>query len=247
MTRVRGSLHVRLLLLAFGTLAAACAADSGASTTSMAPLQGPPRCTLPGEVSAAPRSVAEVVAIANALPAGADVACFLQTLARPLQVAASISFLSLQPSLGERSPRIFLAFDPLLLSVVPAGSGSKRIEVSVMHENFRSVKAEIVLPASEPFSADAPYAKIRASEGTGTVCSSCHDHEAPYEPIPGAFISGALRPRNADVVWLGPLQDETRSCDPASEPERCAILHAIFDGAVETHRFPEQMPTFGDP
>lgn len=233
------------VLLLLAACASACAADSAEPSPSAAAPHALPGCTLPSDVSASPRSVADMVAIASALPPQASVACFLQTLARPLQVSASMSFQSLQPAVGERSPRIFLAFDTLLLSVVPAGSGQKRIEASVMHENYRSVKAEIVMPSSSPLDADAPYANIRAATGAGTVCSSCHGHEAAFEQIPGAFVSGALRPADDELVSLGQLQRETRSCDRAREPERCDMLHAIFDAPVVEYRFPPAMPVFG--
>lgn len=223
--------------------AAGCAAEGGAEASAAA-LEGPRGCTLPSTVSGAPRSVEDVLAITQALPPDASLACFLQTLERPLNLAATSSFLSLQPSAGERSPRMFVFFDPLFLSVVPAGSGHHRLEMTVLHEGFRSVKAEIVFPLNGPLEPDAPYRHIHSASGNSTVCSSCHGFEEPLSGTPGAFISTALRPDPAERVTLESLLVETRSCNAALEPDRCAMLHAIFDRPVVPYQFPEGMPLF---
>lgn len=228
------------LLIAFTALA--CAADS--TTTTAGGLEAPHGCSLPNTVSAAPRSVDDVLAITQALPPDASLACFLETLEHPLNLAATASFLSLQPSVGDRSPRMFLFFDPLFMSVVPAGSGQQRLEMTVLHAGYRSVKSEIIFPLNGPLEPDAPYRQIHAPSGSGTVCSSCHGLEEPFADTPGAFISNAFRPNPAERVSLEALQIETRKCNAQMEPERCAMLHALFDRPVVPYVFPEAMPLF---
>jgi hypothetical protein len=205
-------------------------------------------CTVPEGTPRAPRTVDEVVAIMNALPEDATVACFLETLQHPLHVQVSSSFQSLQPSVGDRSPRIFLVFDSLVMSVVPAGVGRDAVELTVQHPGFRSVKAEIKMPTQRQLTASDPYDSILLPNGAATVCSTCHSFEEPFEAIPGAFISTAFRPRtDVDFVPLQFVKDEAKTCDSATEPERCAILAAIFDGEVIPYEFPAEMPLFQTP
>jgi hypothetical protein len=230
---------VLLALLAQGCAEEVADASLGAS------LGHASGCAVPEGIPRVPRTVDDVVAIMNALPEDASVACFLETLQHPLHVQVSSSFQSLQPSVGDRSPRIFLVFDPLVMSVVPAGVGRDAVELTVQHPGFRSVKAEIKMPTQRKLTATDPYESILLPNRAATVCSTCHSFEEPFETIPGAFISTAFRPRSdVDFVPLQFVRDEAQACDPAREPERCAILTAIFNGEVIPYEFPEAMPLF---
>lgn len=62
--------------------------------------QTPRRCVAPPGISAAPSSIAAAVALINALPPPVTVACFVESLDRPLQVVATASDLSAQPAAG---------------------------------------------------------------------------------------------------------------------------------------------------
>jgi len=227
-----------------GLLAQGCAEEVAEAPVGAAPDRAP-GCTVPAGTPRVPRTIDDVVAIVNALPEDASVACFLETLQRPLHVQASSSFQSLQPSAGDRSPRMFLVFDSLVMSVVPAGVGREAVELSVQYPGFRSVKAEIGMPTRRKLTATDPYERILLPNHSGTVCSGCHSFEQPFAELPGAFISTAFRPRpGADFVPLQFVTDQARTCDPAKEPERCAILAAIFEGEVIPYEFPEDTPLF---
>src|SRR5688572_16123159 len=82
-----------------------------------------PGCRAPEGVSGSPRSVDQTVELVNALPKPLSLACFVEALGRPLQLHATRSEISAQPAVGLRSPRIFLYFEPLIMTVVPAGAG----------------------------------------------------------------------------------------------------------------------------
>jgi hypothetical protein len=59
-------------------------------------------------------------------------------------------------------------------------------------------------------------------------------------------VSPALRPEPWQRVPLDELQSEVADCDADAEPERCALLHALFDQrpAPVEHDFPMTYPTF---
>jgi hypothetical protein len=231
--------------LCAGVLLAPGCAETVADAPLGASLHNASGCTVPAGTPRSPRSVDDVVAIVNALPEDASVTCFLETLEHPLHVQTSSSFQSLQPSVGDRSPRIFLVFDSLVMSVVPAGVGRDSVELTVQQPGFRSVKAEIKFPTNRKLLPTDPYDSILLSNGAATVCSTCHSYEQPFGDIPGAFISTAFRPRSdLDFVPLQFVRDEAQMCDRVMEPERCAMLAAIFDGEVIPYEFPEAMPLF---
>lgn len=202
------------------------------------------RCVAPEGVSASPRTIDEVVTLINALPSPVTVPCFLEALDRPLRVEATISRFSAQPAYGERSPRMFLFIGDLVLSVVPDGTGAPLLEMAEYVEDAVSRKAELHLPIETPVSRAAPYEQVRF-EG-GTTCGGCHGGEERDEAIDfaDAFVSRALRPRDSDLVELDRVRSEWLACSAEEEPERCAMLEAIFGHGTVLHRsFPDSVPT----
>ena len=57
--------------------------------------------------------------------------------------------------------------------------------------------------------------------------------ELGYQTTPtrssNVFESDVLRPSDSDLVAIGNVEVESKQCDPAAEPQRCALLAAIFD------------------
>ena len=75
----------------------------------------------------------------------------------------------------------------------------------------------------------------------------CHDGRVPALGIQGAVESEVLRPADRELVPLANLEDEARSCDAALEPERCAMLGALFQhGEVIGAEFPRSVRTIFD-
>jgi hypothetical protein len=210
----------------------------------MRPLPAPP-CSAPAGL-AAPNSVGQVVDWINALPKPLSLACFLETLERPLAVYASESFFSAQPAVGRRSPRMFLFVPPLVMSVTPAGQGSPLLEFGEERANNTSLKAEIPFPVTAELEPSAPYDHVLV-DGIFTTCSGCHgeEEEDPTIPFARAFISRAIRPSPDERVSLEEVLLEERRCDARAEPGRCAMLTAIFgQGDVQDAEFPETLQTF---
>ncbi|WP_236518779.1 hypothetical protein [Sandaracinus amylolyticus] len=202
------------------------------------------RCTPPEGVSGSPRTIDEVVTLINALPSPVTIPCFLEALDRPLYVEATLSRVSAQPAFGERSPRIFLFIGDVVLSVVPDGEGAPLLELAEFVEETRSRKAELHLPIETPVSPAAPYERVRYE--SGTTCGGCHSGEVRDETIDftDAFVSRALRPRDTDLVELDLLRSEWLACSAQEEPDRCAMLDALFAHGPVAHRsFAESIPT----
>jgi hypothetical protein len=206
----------------------------------------PDHCVPPPGYSGSPRSIAEVVALVNAMPKPVTLACFVEALTRPLAVNATRSTLSLQPSMGDRSPRMFLFVDPLILSVVPEGDGSVLLEFGELRSESRSLKGEVHFPVESTLSPASPFERIMYAENLSN-CSFCHADATQAEDITftEAFVSTALRPQAYSRVSLSHVLAEHERCDVGREPERCALLKAIFaQGQVVERDFPLTMPVF---
>jgi hypothetical protein len=210
-------------------------------------------CPPPPGVSARPRSITETVALVNALPRPVTVACFLESLERPLYVNATRSFISLQPAVGTRSPRLFLMFEGMSVSLVPEGSGSKLIEFGEFVTPERTLKAEIKTPVvaevkpEDPFV--SPITTTGANAGMATTCRTCHSQEERSEQIAyaEAYVSTALRPDPRTRVPLETVVAAREACPDDDQGERCTILRALFDhGEVLPRDFPETLPTIFD-
>ncbi|HVT09330.1 MAG TPA: hypothetical protein VHO67_17845 [Polyangia bacterium] len=189
------------------------------------------------------------MALANALlarrsPLSLD--CFLSALQHPLTVLAVVSTFSLQPSVnGALNPRIFIFTGNLVMSVVPAGEGSPFVELAEYTSPIRSIKGQLAFPVTAPIGLADAYDSIRDGDAA-TTCGVCHRYEepAPQVTAAAAFESGVLAPLPSDVVPVQRMQDDLSSCDPRSEPDRCAILSALLSrGPVLTGAFSSDAPT----
>jgi len=236
-----------LTLVAAAAIAASSSGcmSGGAQKPADAGVVDLPRCVAPEGAPTSPQTIADVLTLVNALPSPVTLPCFLQALARPLKMHASVSLISAQPSSGARSPRIFLFFDGLRMSVVPAGAGAPLLELGEIREESRSLKAEILFPVTTPLDAATPYERILFTP-TVTRCGFCHPVETPDPDInfATAFTSVALRPLDSYAVSIDSLANELSICDPTAEPDRCAMLKALFDpGAPVEQPFPADLPT----
>jgi hypothetical protein len=242
-------------LLASAMLSFACSAapesDSGGAAGSPPAL--PSICKPPAGVSGSPRTIEEAVTLLNALPKPTSVACFLESLDRPLEISATSNIISAQPAFSAASPRIFLRLGQLVLSVVPEGAGSQLLEFSYLLEgDARSIKAELAMPLTDIAAPSAPYDHVLPTEPWavargGTVCGGCHGSEERHSKIDfaTAYSSVAFRPNPSYRVSLENLVQAQKSCDLLAQPERCAMLTALFGhGTVAQAEFPSTMLIF---
>src|SRR5438105_806995 len=147
----------RRCFLALAVALPACAVSPPPSLPDAAP---PSACRPTGGASGSPRTIVEVVALANALPHPLPLTCFLESLDRPLELHAALSTISLQPAPSPRSPRIFLFTGDVIMSVVPDGLGQSQLEMGQLVTADRSVKAELRFPITEPLAPDYPFAHV---------------------------------------------------------------------------------------
>jgi hypothetical protein len=205
-----------------------------------------PRCIAPAGAPTAPSTVAEVSALLNALPKPVSVACFVDALSRPLSLQAVDSTFSAQPAQGRGNPRVFIFYPGLTLSVVPAGPGAHLLEMGEARPENQSLKAELEFPIDGELDEAAPYHRVFYDDAI-TTCGFCHQGETRAEEVasPLAFVSPALRPRPYQRVPLTELRDQLGGCDEDTEPERCALLQALFrvEPPLE-HEFPRSYKTF---
>jgi cytochrome c553 len=205
-----------------------------------------PGCRAPDGVSNSPRTIAETVQLINALPKPLTLPCFLQSLARPLQIRATNSTFSAQPAQGARSPRIFIYQAPTLLSVAPAGTGAQLLEFGEQRPSYRSLKAEVLFPVLDQVSESDPFSAVLFNDQL-TACAFCHGDESSEQTASGVreFVSESFRPLPENDVPLAQLQSELGICNVSIEPYRCAMLDALLNwGAVTDWDFPLGMATF---
>ena len=204
------------------------------------------RCRPGPGATGSPRTIEEALTLVNSLPMPVTAECFAESLDRPLRMETTQSVFSAQPAVGTRSPRIFIFYDPLTLSIVPEGDGRELLEFGELVGPARTLKGEISFPVEAPLSASAPYSRIHFDEGgTLTTCAFCHGEEEPSARAPGAFTSVAFQPSARALVPLGQLLEEHAICDEDAEPDRCRYLDAIVaPGPIEHQRFPAAFPVF---
>jgi hypothetical protein len=207
------------------------------------------RCTVPQGHSGRPNTIAEAVAHIQALPPPVDIPCVLQSFARPLPVLASSSVFSAQPGRGDRSPRLFVFFDGLILSFATEGHGSHLLEFAEFIGPTTTVKAELEFPL-DPTTLEVEDAFTRVQdEDRGTVCRLCHRNEepAPEALYPGAFASDALAPEIRTILELGEVRVYADACDPTEDAHRCDVYDALFlAGDVVPGEFAPEIQTIFD-
>lgn len=221
--------------------------DPAASTNTDATSEPEAPACVPGPgATGRPKSVVEVVELVNSLPMPVTLPCFLRSLERPLSLLATSSVISAQPAQGQDDPRLFIISDELSLSIVTKGDGMDFLEIGEITAPNRSIKGEILFPVEAPIALDVPFKRIEFTS-QNTVCYACHYPEEPVAdyPVAGAFVSTAYRPIPRLEINFDYVKYQFTTCDHAAQPERCAMLAAIFDqGEVSRGEFPELMPTF---
>jgi hypothetical protein len=205
------------------------------------------RCHAPAGTTGSPSTIEEAVALLNALPKPTSVACFVESLDRPLTVFSTNSPFSAQPALSNRSPRMFIKSRDLWLSIVIDGQSSDLVEFGhLLPGTLRSIKAELHLPLQVPAAPGDPYQRVMFGD-QGTSCGLCHFDEVA-ENVPGianVFSSVAFRPRPDTRVNTETLRVDSQTCNWQVEPHRCDMLSAVFNGGpVLDGAFPEDMLTF---
>jgi hypothetical protein len=220
-----------------GTALVACGDGGG-------PLPGP--CSPEGPP---PSTIGDVVDRLDRLdrrdaPSPVSLPCFLASLPRPLPLEASSDVFSAQPAVGERSPRMFVRYPDLTLTVAPEGPGATLLELGEA-DGALTVKAELQFPVEVPVAPTAPYERVSFDDGSGTGCGMCHGGEV--EVADGVFASIPLQPLPTLLVPLQVVAAEAAACGSATD-DRCAMLGAVFGHGEVIHTpFPADMPTIYDP
>ena len=199
-----------------------------------------------------PQNINEVTDLINELPKPLDLQCFLKSLARPLKVNLTLSSLSAQPAVGRTSPRVFIFYNQLVLSVAPEGKGAKLLEVSFMYTDSTSLKGEYEFPITDSnISYQTPFDRIATDpsiNSAGTTCQACHSGETLDNSISeaNAFTSVAIKP--ASNMNLSSFKLENTKCELANLKDyRCRLINAIFkDQDVDSVDFPNGTPEFID-
>lgn len=222
-------------------------ADTGADTTE-ADEPPPTACAEPTDLVGAPTTIAEAVDFINALPHPVTLDCFVERLERPLAINATISTVSLQPAVaGEVSPRVFIFYDGMIMSVAIDGEpGRHLLEFGELIGPTTSIKGEVEFPITDPVAVTEPMERILDAPDN-TKCRLCHGGETPTPEYAIAFASDALRFRDDELVELDVLREQHEQCDPAAEPERCRRLDSFFAfGEVVAGDFPPGLQTIYD-
>lgn len=199
--------------------------------------------------SGSPRTIEQSVALINALPRPLSIECFVKALDHPLRIVATDSEFSAQPALGRQSPRVFILFEPLILSVSLGPRGIHLLEFGQLLDDGSSIKAELEFPITEAILPKAaPYKHIVHNERLSR-CSSCHTQERIINTIDDTpiFASRALKPVDYQVVPNTELAQELERCAAQADPtQRCALLGAIFafDRPPRSGAFDEDLDTF---
>lgn len=169
--------------------------------------------------------------------------CFVASLPRPIELVASYSTFSAQPSPDRAHPRVFLFSGGLVMSIVLGGDGAHLLELAELTSATRSIKGEIPFPIESPIDDATPYDILYDDEITG--CAFCHSGEVEVEDRPGAYESDALRPSFRELVTLESMRRTHAGCDDDVDPVGCILLHALLDfGDVEETEFNEEIRTF---
>ncbi|MEQ9319863.1 MAG: hypothetical protein RIF41_11940 [Polyangiaceae bacterium] len=233
-------MHGRPGLLLFALISAACGGDPEGGEPLDVPRPKVRTCLPPEGFDGTPSTTQELVELINALPRPVTVPCLLETFDRPLELSATSNTFSLQPAFGPNNPRLFIFREELIVSVVTKGEGRPLVELGEMRSETRTVKAEIEFPVTEELSPAAPYDRIREEqpELNGTKCGFCHIGESLDDEIDitEAYVSDLVSPPPSTLVDLDYLLWAYEECDPAQEPDRCAMFDSIFAHGEVQHR-----------
>jgi hypothetical protein len=240
----RGQRLIGLLLW----VSVGCAQDAAATQPEDAAISDVPSdpCAA-AALTEPPRSVSDVVDHLNRLPKPTSLPCLVTSLPRPLPLHATRSILSAQPAVGQRSPRVFVLYDQLILSVALDGMGKDLLEFGERRPDARTLKAEIAFPVEAALSHAAPFEHVLFQEGQST-CAFCHSAEARDDSIDftQAFVSVAYRPtERQSQVSIAEMAEQLALCDHDAEPFRCAMLESLFARELPYEQaFPSEFVTF---
>lgn len=175
-----------------------------------------------------PATIEDLVELVNALPRPTSLACVLESLDRPLAIYATTSTAGAQPASGPENPRIFLLQGDLAMSVILVGEHSATLELGYAIGDRHSIKAELAFPVDDTLAASAPYDQVQLGEGTS--CGFCHGSETRVSSIDfaSAWASDMFQDEPDQALSLSFLRQSAIDCDHEAEPERCAMLDAIF-------------------
>ena len=185
------------------------------------------------------------------MPKPLSIPCLVESFARPLKVNLTLSSLSAQPAVGRTSPRVFIFYGDLVISIVPEGKGAYLLEASFMYTDSTSLKAEYEFPISQKIEYAYPFDRIKtdsAVNGEGTVCRTCHNDESldNAASVPGAFTSVAIKPESS--MSISTFKSELNSCEFHDDKSyRCQMIQAIFKGEdLVATEFPSGTPKWID-
>jgi hypothetical protein len=204
---------------------------TGTGTVVAPLLPGSNRCTTPSGVSGAPETLPDVIALLNALPRPLTLPCFIESLERPLSLYFTSSQRSLQPAPEPRSPRTFVLRGAMEFSVVLGGDARYTLEVGYRPSPLRSIKTEFRFPIYDEVTPENYFDEIEM--GKTTRCAACHTGEvvADFDGFPdGVYESDVFDPFSLNDVSLDTMVSEAALCKIDVEPDRCALLQALFNG-----------------
>ena len=186
----------------------------------------------------------DVVDIINALPKPLSLPCLLKHLPRPIPINANASSISAQPVEDEDSPRIFMIYQDLFLSVVPEGEGRHLLEFSHLLNARTSVKGELSFPITENLEREDPYLDVFSEGKSFSRCAGCHLDEtaAPSEFPVGSIQSFSFKPNPRFNVSLTFLEYYLGKCEE-NDDFRCSMLRSLLSGETIEAEFPEAMRT----
>jgi hypothetical protein len=177
-------------------------------------------------LSASPH-IGEVIELLNELPKPVTVSCLVSHLPKPFDIYAVDNKISLQPSGGRRSPRIFIHFKNLMVSVVPDGQAKYNMELSEIVADRSSLKGDLLFPVEKQLMPDTFFSI--------TSCGGCHRNEikAELRGLKHAYASEVIAPDEYQRIPRDYLYNEAKTCNSAIEPYRCEMLRTIFvDGSA---------------